>query len=185
VQAVLGLAAERNPSEITTSAIAERMHITQGALFRHFATKDAIWQAVIVWVTRRMLARVDEAARTTKPPLETLENLFMTQIESHVRYAGAPRIVFGELQRAGDTRAKRMVRTFMGRYIERLQALIEQGKARGEVAPAVDSKAAATLFVGMIQGLVVQSLVSGKPGIVRTKAPDIFAIYFRGIRRTP
>jgi AcrR family transcriptional regulator len=161
------------------------MHITQGALFRHFPTKDAIWLAVIEWVTQRVLARLDETMRTTKSPLEALEAIFTAQVESHVRYAGGPRIVFGELQRAGDTRAKRMVRTFMGQYIERLQALIEQGKERGEIAPAVDSKAAATLFVGMIQCLVVQSLVSGKPGIVRTKAPDIFAIYLRGIRRTP
>jgi hypothetical protein len=37
----------------------------------------------------------------------------------------------------------------------------------------------------MIQGLVVQSLVTGKAGSMRTKAPEILAIYLRGIRRTP
>ena len=42
VQAVIDLAAAQNPAEITTSDIAEKMQITQGALFRHFATKDAI-----------------------------------------------------------------------------------------------------------------------------------------------
>ena len=185
VQAVLDLAAVQNPAEITTSAIAEQMHITQGALFRHFATKDAIWQAVIEWVTQRMLARVEEAARTAKSPVEALETIFMAHIESHVRHAGVPRIIFGELQRAEDTLAKRMVRKFMGQYVEQLQAFIEQGKGAGEIDRDVDAKAAATLFVGMIQGLVVQSLVSGNIAITRTKAREVFAIYLRAVRRAP
>lgn len=185
VQAVLDLAAAENPADITTGAIAERMHITQGALFRHFATKDAIWQAVIEWVTQRMLARVDEAARTAKSPLEALETVFMAHIESHVRHAGVPRIIFGELQRAEDTLVKRTVRQFMKQYVKKLQAFIEQGKVGGEIDPEVDAKAAATLFVGMIQGLVVQSLVSGNIGSVRTKAREVFALYRRAVRRAP
>ena len=185
VQAVLDLAAVQNPAEITTTAIAEQMHITQGALFRHFATKDAIWQAVIEWVTQRMLARVEAASRTAKSPLEAVETIFMAHIESHVRHAGVPRIIFGELQRAEDTLAKRMVRKFMGQYVVKLQAFIEQGKVAGEIDREVDAKAAATMFVGMIQGLVVQSLVSGNLAITRAKAREIFVLYLRAVRRAP
>ncbi|HTN34239.1 MAG TPA: helix-turn-helix domain-containing protein, partial [Marinobacter sp.] len=58
VEAVIELAAEQNPSDITTTAIAQRMGLTQGALFRHFSTKDKILQAVMSWVTERLLARV-------------------------------------------------------------------------------------------------------------------------------
>ena len=36
VEAVIALAAEHNPGDITTSAIARHMGLTQGALFRHF-----------------------------------------------------------------------------------------------------------------------------------------------------
>ena len=50
IEAVIELAATTNPSEITTAAIAKHMHLTQGALFRHFPNKDAIWQAVMKWV---------------------------------------------------------------------------------------------------------------------------------------
>lgn len=184
VQTVLDLAAVQNPADITTSAIAERMSITQGALFRHFATKDAIWQAVVEVVTQRLLARVDRVARTAKSPLEALESLFMAHIESHVRHAGVPRIIFGELQRAEDTPVKRLVRGFMEQYAAKLQAFIEQGKAGGEIAHEVDARAAATLFIGMIQGLVVQSLVSGDIGIIRMKARALFALYLRSVRDT-
>ena len=50
VQAVVDLAAEQNPAEITTTAIADRMGLTQGALFRHFPTKESILEAMMSWV---------------------------------------------------------------------------------------------------------------------------------------
>lgn len=183
VQTVIELAAEQNPAEITTSAMAERMHITQGALFRHFPTKDSIWQAVMEWVAEHLWARVDQATQAAGSPLEALEAAFMAHIHFVVQHAGVPRILFGQLQRADDTEAKRVVRTLLARYGERLQVLIEQGKSQGELAPETETEAAAALFIGTIQGLTMQSLITGKSGSMRAKAPKVFAIYLRGIRR--
>ena len=76
VEAVVALAAERNPSDITTAAIASHMKLTQGALFRHFPTKDAIWEAVMDWVADRLLARVDHAASAGASPIAALQAIF-------------------------------------------------------------------------------------------------------------
>ena len=62
VEAVMALAATQNPSEITTAAIAQHMQLTQGALFRHFPNKEAIWQAVMQWVAEQLLGRLIRAA---------------------------------------------------------------------------------------------------------------------------
>ena len=183
VQTIIELAAEQNPAEITTSAMAERMHMTQGALFRHFASKDAIWQEVMEWVAEHLLARVDKAAQVEKSPLKALEAVFMAHIRFVVQYAGVPRILFGELQRPGDSQTKRVVRKLLAQYGKRLRALIDQGKSQGELEPEIDTGAAAALFIGAIQGLIMQSLLTGKSGGVRAKAPKVFAIYLRGIRR--
>lgn len=183
VDTVVELAAEQNPSEITTSAIAKRMGLTQGALFRHFPTKDAILQAVMEWVAEQLLSRVDKAAESVSSPLQALEAVFMTHIDFVIQRPGVPRIIFGELQRAEETAPKRLVQTIVRRYGERLHKLIEAGKAAGELDPDLDSQAAATLFIGTIQGLVMQSLLAGDVGRIRSDAPRAFAIYRRGIRR--
>ena len=183
VEAVIALAAEQNPGEITTAAIARHMGLTQGALFRHFPSKEAILQAVMEWVAERLLARVDKAAQAAVSPLAALEAIFMTHIDFIAQHPGVPRMLFGELQRAVDTPAKRMARTMLDRYGKRLSALIEQGKAQGELAAEVNTAAAATLFIGAIQGLVMQSLLAGNTGQMRTGAPGAFAIYRRGIER--
>ncbi|MCE5233409.1 MAG: TetR family transcriptional regulator [Mizugakiibacter sp.] len=181
VEAVIGLAAEQNPSEITTAAIAGRMRLTQGALFRHFPNKDAIWQAVMEWVADRLLARIEHAARGAATPLAALEAMYMAHIDFVSEHPGVPRMLFGELQRAEDTAAKRMVQTMIRRYAERLGALVEDGKARGELDPQLDAAAAATLFIGSIQGLVMQALLAGDAARMRTDAPGAFAIFRRGI----
>ena len=182
VEAVIELTAEQNPGDITTAAIAQRMNLTQGALFRHFPSKDAIWQAVMEWVAERLLQRVDRAIQGVDSPLQALEAVFMAHIEFVVAHPGVPRLLFGELQRAEDTPAKRMARTLIGSYGERLCGLIDAGKARGEVAPEVNTAAAVIAFIGSIQGLVMQSLLSGRAAQMRADAPVVFAIYRRGIR---
>ncbi len=182
VAAVLALAAEQNPSEITTAAIAQRMNLTQGALFRHFPSKEAIWQAVMEWVAEQLLARLAEAARGAASPLAALEAMFMAHLEFASTHPGVPRIIFGELQRGGDTPAKRMTRNLIDRYGERLRELISEGQGQGELAREVDPVAAATLFIGTIQGLVMQALLSGDIARMRAEAPGVFAIYRRGIK---
>jgi AcrR family transcriptional regulator len=179
---VVELAAEQNPSDITTVAIAQRMGLTQGALFRHFPTKDAILQAVMTWVQERLLARVDQAATGETSPLAALEATFMAHIDFVSEHPGVPRMLFGELQRTGETLPKRIVQTLIRRYAERLHGLIEAGKARAEIDADLDTDAATVLFIGTIQGLVMQSLLAGDVASMRRDAPGTFAIYRRGIR---
>lgn len=182
VAAVVELAGEQNPTDITTAAIAQRMGLTQGALFRHFPNKAAILQAVMEWVAERLLGRVDKAINAAPSPLAALEAAFMAHIDFVVQHPGVPRMLFGELQRAEDSAAKLMVRTMIRGYSARLQRLIEDGKSQGELAADLDADAAATLFIGSIQGLVMQSLIAGDVKSIRSNAPDVFAVYRRGIR---
>lgn len=181
IEAVVELAGSNNPSEITTAAIAKHMHVTQGALFRHFANKDAICQATMEWVAERLLARIDRSARGIESALEAMEAMFMSHVDFVAEHPGVPRMIFGELQRAESSAAKRMVQTLIRRYAGRLQVLIEKGKANGELAAELDDEAAAMLFIGTIQGLVMQSMLDGDVQRIRRDAPRVFAVYRRGI----
>lgn len=182
VQAVINLAAGQNPNDITTSAIAKYMGLTQGALFRHFVNKEAIWQSVMEWVADSLLKRVDYATDAARSPLEALEAIFMTHIDFVTQHPGVPRILLAELQRAEMTPAKEMVQTMLKRYEERLCSLIEQGKSCGELEPTVATASAAILFIGTIQGLVIRSLLTENPKKTQSDAVGVFAVYQRGVR---
>ena len=88
VEAVVALAARTNPSDISTTAIARHMGVTQGALFKHFPTKESIFEAVMAWVAERLLARIDAAARKAATPLAALEAVFMAHVQFVTAHPG-------------------------------------------------------------------------------------------------
>lgn len=181
VDAVLRLAAEQNPSDITTSAIAKKMGLTQGALFRHFATKDSILEAVMGWVDERLLLRIEQAADNKSSPLVALEAVFMTHIQFVTEHPGVPRLLFGELQRPGATLPKKMTTRLLARYKDRITHLLKAAVTHGALPPELDIQSAVVLFIGSIQGLVMQALIADDISLINRDAAGVFAIYKRGI----
>ena len=184
VETVIALAAEQNPSEITTASIAKRMGLTQGAIFRHFTTKDAILEAVMEWVAEKLLSGQEKVLQAGLSPLVALEAIFLAHIDFVAEHPGVPRILFGELQRGESTAAKLMAQSLIRRYAERVRQLLEEGKECGEVDTSLESEAGAILFIGTVQGLVMQAMLAGDVGRIRRVAPRAFAIFRRGIGRT-
>lgn len=183
VKTVLELAAVRNPAEITTTAIAARMGLSQAAVFRHFATKDEVWQTVMDWVSAELLARVRAAAAGGAGSLAALEAVFAAHVGFATEYPGVPRMLFAELQRTESTPAKKALEALLREYGEMLAALLEQGKREGEVDEDVDVPVAVAMFIGSIQGLVIKSLLGGDMWHASDAASRTFELYRRAVRR--
>src|SRR5690554_672711 len=110
-----------------------------------------------------------------------MEALAKSHSECVAAHPGVPRLMMGELQRGELAPARRGVQTLIVRDGQRLHKLIDTGKACGELSATLDRQAAATLFIGTIQGLVMQSLLAGDVARMRSDAPRVFEIYRRGI----
>ena len=190
VEAALRLAAQRSPAGITTGDLAQAVGITQGAVFRHFSNKEAVWLAVLDWTADTLMRRLQMAAdaEMAKPdklaPLAALNAVFMAHVDFVVAHPGVPRVIFQELQHAQDTALKARVRGLMRQYRTLLMGVLERAQEQRLLAPGSDLQAAAVLFVGSVQGLVMQSLISGDVRAMAQQAPAVFAIYLRGLAAT-
>ncbi|MDF7809373.1 TetR/AcrR family transcriptional regulator [Pontiellaceae bacterium B12219] len=181
VETVLNLATHQSPEAITTTAIAKKMGLSQAAIFRHFPKKEAIFEAVMEWVAEQLLSRLDRATKAASSPLAVLEAMFLEHVDFVIEYPGVPRMLFGELQRGEKTATKDMVQILLHRYGKRVHRLLEEGKAYGEIDEVTDTDAATTLFIGTLQGLIIQSILVGDVGRMRSDAPKVFTIYRRGL----
>ena len=185
VMAALQLAAQRSPADITTADLAHAVGITQGAVFRHFANKEALWLAVLDWTTDTLTTKLEGAAtgsdESPLPPLHALQAIFAAHVDFVMQHPGVPRVIFQELQHAQDTPLKARVRDLMLQYRLLVVGLLHRAQTQNLLVPGTDLQAAAVLFLGAVQGLVMQALFSGQVQTMATQAPGVFAIYLRGI----
>jgi AcrR family transcriptional regulator len=185
VATALRLARESSPALITTADIATEIGITQGAVFKHFPTKDAIWLAAMRWVRATLLQRLQAAADQAGSPLDALGAMFRAHVEFVVAHPGVPRFIFHELQQPADSAAKLEVRAVLQGYRKMLLGLLAQAIEHNEVNPDLDPEAAATGFIGLIQGLVMQSMLTGRTAAMRQQADAVFTLYRRGLGGAP
>jgi len=183
VAAALRLARERSPPLITTAEIASAVGVSQGAVFKHFPTKDAIWLAAMVWVREQLLMALDAAAGAAASPLAALDAVFNAHVDFVVAHPGVPRIIFHELQKPPDSPVKQEVRSLLQSYRKLLLRLLDDGVRQGELRADLDPNAAATVFVGIVQGLIMQNMAAGKTSAVKAPADGAFAIYLCGVAK--
>jgi TetR/AcrR family transcriptional regulator len=182
IAAALALAAERSPADVTTAQLAAAIGVTQGAVFRHFDSKEAIWLAVLDDASERLLARLHAAAAPHGANgLHALEAVFQAHVDFASEHPGLPRLVFQELQRPQETTLKANVRQLMQAYRLLLVGLLKRGQAEGVIAPDTDPLAATVVLMGSVQGLVMQALVSGDVAGMRAQAPRVFQLLRVGL----
>ena len=182
VAAVLALARERGPDAITTQAIADRMGLTQGAVFRHFPDKEAIWLAVFAWVRESLGAAVAAAIETAHSPLAKIEAAFVAHVAFVAANPGVPRVMFHELQYPGASPVRVEVRAMITSYRKRLAALFAQAKAAGELPRDLDATLAPISFIGAVQGLVIEASLADDESGMAKRARKLFALLLDGYR---
>ncbi len=182
VAAALRLAQARSPALVTTTDIAQAVGVSQGALFKHFENKEAIWWGAMEWVRVQLLQLLQSAAASTPEPLPALRRVFEAHVDFVAQHPGVPRLIFHELQQPADSPLKDCVRGLMKSYRQLLLGLLKRAVQGEHLDPALDTQAAATLFLGIMQGLVMQSMLSGQASTLRAEAPRVFDLYLRSLR---
>lgn len=177
VEAVVHLCAEQDPSTLTTARIASEIGLSQGALFKHFPNKNSLWESVARWVSGQLTERVFSVADQHEQADKALEAMFLAHIGFIARHPGIPRLMLGELQKPGNGPAKRIIRQTLANYRQKVISLLNRGIEQKHITPTIDTEAAAVLYLGAIQGLVVQGMISGDIRSLEQAAPRIFKLF--------
>ena len=182
VEAALDLAAQRSPAEVTTGDLAQAIGITQGAVFKHFDSKEAIWLAALDWAHQALIAKLAKVAQRNRTnPLQALRAVFMAHIAFVQAYPGVPRLIFQELQHARPTPLKSKVQALMADYRALVSGLLKDANDQGQTRHGVDTNSAAILFMGAVQGLVMQTLITGSLSGMTKAAKAVFNIVEAGL----
>lgn len=182
IRVAVDLAADKGVDSVTTQDMADAMHLTQGAIFRHFATKNDIWVAVIEWVRERLMKVLDKAAADATDPLDAIERMFSAHITFVSKHPAIPRLLFSELLHKKNSKLRQLIEGIISGYETKISGLLEAAKSQSLVSDDLDSQSAAVLYIGMIQGLVMQSSIFGGKRSLQHQAEKTFPIFLHGIK---
>lgn len=174
IQAALELAAEQGIKNTSAQAIADRVGIAQPTIFRHFKTRDAIFQAAITWISERLFDVLGSVFAGKGPADERLRNLLRQQLAFMSRRRGLPRVLFSDRLHLEDPHLKAQVRAIMDGYTTRLAALLREGVAQGRFRADLDADEAAQVIAATVQGMLMRWSISDFAFPLETQGEVIF-----------
>jgi len=182
IRVTLDLAARQGVDDVTTQDMAQAMGVTQGAVFRHFPSKDAIWLAVMQWVRDRLMGVLGRAAEQGRDPLDALERMFFAHIRFIAEHPAIPRVLMSEHLHGRSSALRQMVTEIMLGYEAQIAGLLQAAQTQARVRADLDPHAAATLYIGMIQGLVMQTSILRGKRTLEAEAKRTFPVFLQAIR---
>ncbi|MGC8491080.1 MAG: TetR/AcrR family transcriptional regulator [Syntrophobacteraceae bacterium] len=155
VQAAVKLFARQGYHKTTISDLAQAIGLTSGAIFHHFATKEAILTAVIDWLERGIHIYSDITDREERGSIRVVEEVVRVMCEHFKRNPEATICLAAlatEFAGGGhplETRIKEIYEVFVESFANCLRN-----------HPRVSNpRAAAAAFFGAVQGIAVQGLL--------------------------
>jgi AcrR family transcriptional regulator len=185
IRVTLDLAAKQGVDDVTTQDMAQAMGVTQGAVFRHFPSKDAIWLAVMQWVRDRLMSELGHAAAQGTDPLDALQRMFSAHINFIVGHPAIPRLLMSEHLHGRSTLLRQLMTEIMLGFEAKVAGLLTDAQAQGLARADLDAHAAATLYLGMIQGLVLQTSILRGQRTLTAEAARTFPLFLQAIRPHP
>ena len=150
IRVAVELAAEKGVDSVTTQNMADAMKVTQGAIFKHFTTKDDIWVAVMHWIRGQLMKVLEKAASGATDPIDTIERMFFAHIAFISKHPAIPRLLFSELLHKKNSKLRELIQEIISGYEAKIAGFLDAAKAQSLVPSDLDSKSAAVLYIGMI-----------------------------------
>lgn len=153
LQAGEELIVEKGYSETSMDDIAERVGVSKGTLYLHFASKDDLILAIIETNLRAFAASVNAIFAAHRSPRETLEGLirlvYTGTSEERIRMMDSVMRV-PELRARLVDKKRETLGGLLGSFSEQVAAVIDAGKATGDLDPAIPTPVLQAIFAGLL-----------------------------------
>ena len=144
--------------ELTLRGVGERLGVSRTALYRHFANKDALLQAVATEGFCMLQAALQDAWQRAGAGLPGFDAMGAAYIRFAVRHPAHYRVMFGSGPQAADADDSGAA---FGTLVSAVETLQRAGKMRGE-----DSHQLALYVWSVVHGVAMLAI----DGILRTPA---------------
>jgi TetR/AcrR family transcriptional regulator len=162
LQALAAMLEQPGAERITTAALAARLEVSEAALYRHFASKAQMFEALIEFIEQSLFTLANQILEREPDPARQIARVLALVLQFAEKNPGMSRVI------AGDALAFEHERlgTRMNQCLDRLESLLRQSyralaDARGSTTPTVDAQAGASTALALILGRLQRFVRTG------------------------
>lgn len=154
---VLARELETNPgSRITTAALAKAVGVSEAALYRHFASKAKMFEALIDFAEESVFSLISRILEQEKDIAVRCERIIQLVLGFAERNPGISRILLGDALIGENERLRVRVAKFFERIETQLKQILREANLSGDKRPAISIDAAANQIMALIEGRMNQ-----------------------------
>jgi AcrR family transcriptional regulator len=150
-QAALAVVARYGLRRLNIAQVARLVGVVPSALYRHFASKDAIVDTIMGLVRERLLENVRAVGDAVSDPFEQLRLLLKRHVQFVAENQALPRIIFSEEVYEGRPGRRRAMFRTIQTYLDKVADIVRKGQVEGRIRKDLDASTVAVMFLGLIQ----------------------------------
>lgn len=185
LDAALALAFEGGPARVTTVAIAERLGLTQPALYRHFRSKADLWAAITDRLGREVGANIARAEAGDGPAIDRLRALVLGHMALIQRTPALPEIMVARDPGSDDAVVRSAMQAKMGAFQRALTTLCAEARDEGALRQDAAHGDVALLILGVLQSLALRLLFNRDVDAVLADASRLLELQLSAFSKDP
>ena len=181
IEAVIYLITTKGMEHVTIDAIAEHAGLTEGAIYRHFASKHQILTLLVDDIENNLVRKVEEAQTQGESALKNLEQILEAHLDDVQDRRATSFIVIAEAMSFDGIGLAPRVSQMLFNYLDVVQEVIGRGIIEGSIRGDLDVEAAATAFLGLVQSAATLWALNDYSHSLTDQRVKMWDIYRRGV----
>lgn len=159
-QAVLDIIYTDGLKNLSTRMLAQRIGLSEGAIFRHFPTKQSIIHSIITDVQRDFIEHLRKIATSNEPPQTRLEHLLCFTVKYLTDNKGITLLLFSEASHNNDEELKQALMQIFNTQKKMVSKVVLDGIAEGIWDENIPVENVAMLYMGIPVSLNVELILN-------------------------
>ena len=161
IGASIDLISEKSIQAMTIKNIAKKIKLTEGAIYRHFSSKNDILLGILQSFQQTAGKTLKESCSSDIPALEQIESIFTRNIQYFIKKPAVTAVIFSESIFQNDTQLSKEVFKLLEMHEKALNCIIERGQSRKEIRNNINEKELIRVIIGSIRYTVTKWRLSG------------------------
>jgi len=175
LDAATRLFADEGFEPVSVARIAETAGVCKANVFHHFASKEALFLAVMEQASGEHAERAEALLHEPGPSALKVRRLLAFEIELMIDHGARTRLLLRECWDFGHPRARELAQQVFRRNFHAVTALFEQGRASGEFRADLDPAAATLLLIATKQFFMQQrAALRASPDVREFSDPSVY-----------